>query len=143
MIPASTQRVKKCRARRVGCVRLPACSEGLKDESRAGAGKAGGEEGLPVTWHTPTHCESRWTDRSCCLPGRQAWAQGCSLTVYMTAHPLALLVGGGPQPGPESVGRCAQVPRELVLTIHTDFHSQKALLFNKIFVAGKFCEFVC
>lgn len=91
---------------------------------------------------TPAHCESHRTDRSGCLPGRQAWAQGRSLTVYTTAHPLALLVGGGPQPGPESVGRCVQVPRELVPPVQMDFHSQKALLFN-IFVAGKFCEFVC
>lgn len=47
--------------------------------------------------------------------------------------PSCLTVEAGPGPG---------VTGEPAPTTYTELHSQKALLFNNIFVAGKFCEFV-
>lgn len=140
MIPASTQRLEKCRLEG-GLCQAAHLLRGLKDESRAGLQQSWWGRGASCHAAPPLTAKAAGlTGAAVCLGARPG--SGPQPTVYTTAHPLALLVGGGPQPGPESVGRHAQVPRELVPTIHTDFHSQKALLFNNIFVAGKFCEFV-
>lgn len=66
------------------------------------------------------------------LPWGPGWRSGPQPHRLHDRRPSCLTRGGGR----------AWATGELVLIIHTDFHSQKALLFNKIFVAGKFCAFV-
>lgn len=65
--------------------------------------------------------------------------EGPAAASPFTADPLALRAGRRELPArPTPV----QAHGELILTTRTDFHSQKALLFKKVFVAGKFYEFV-
>lgn len=103
--------------------------EGSHGSQRAGWG---GEAGCHVHPRPlpKERVRSRRTSRGGCAPGGPRGAMAA-------AAPASPVVGAGAQ------RRHDIEPTGAVLVIHADFHSQKALLFNKIFVAGKFCVFVC
>lgn len=127
----------------------PPAQRSLQDESRVMAsGQQGGAETLAVTAplvpqeHPLEPLGSQGLEMVLKPVCRGCWA-GSVAASRLHCHKSSCLIRGG-QAGPGPTGtHDTQATGDLVLTIHTDFHSRKALLFNRIFVAGKFCEFVC